>query len=215
MFENYRIDGVWDELFESAGVPRPEFLPFYEALTQTSGGEYQRLQTEAEQALVRTGITFVVYGAKEGQEKIMPFDLLPRIVTSNAWNRLERGLVQRIQALNLFLDDIYHDQKILKDGVVPADLVRSATSFRRECVGLNPPKGIWIHVTGTDLIRDPSGEFLVLEDNLRCPSGVSYVLENRDLVKRAFPHLFEKLNIRPVDHYTDMLYGCLITSVPG
>jgi uncharacterized circularly permuted ATP-grasp superfamily protein len=209
MFDNYRIDGVWDELFESAGIARSSFQAFYEALSQIPGDEYRRLQKEAEQALIRTGITFVVYGDKEGQEKIMPFDLLPRIVTSADWNRLEAGLVQRIQALNLFLDDVYHDQKIFKDKVVPAGLVLSATSFRKECVGLDPPKGIWIHVTGTDLIRDPAGEFLVLEDNLRCPSGVSYVLENRDLVKRAFPHLFGKLNIRPVDHYPDLLYDVL------
>jgi len=209
MFSNYKIDGVWDELLQSSGVPRPEFEPFFQALAAIPEHDYLRLHKEAERALIRTGITFVVYGDKEGQEKIMPFDLLPRIVTGQDWNRLEKGLIQRIQALNLFLDDIYHDQKILKDKVVPADLVLSATSFRKECVGLNPPEGIWIHVTGTDLIRDPAGEFLVLEDNLRCPSGVSYVLENRDLVKRAFPHLFEKLNIRPVDHYPDMLFEVL------
>jgi uncharacterized circularly permuted ATP-grasp superfamily protein len=215
MFNAYSTNGIWDELFESAGVPRPAFQPFYEALGRTSPEEYRRLQTEAEKALIRTGITFVVYGDKEGQEKIMPFDLMPRIVTSNDWNHLERGLVQRIEALNLFLDDLYHDQKILKDGVVPAELILSAKSFRKECIGLNPPKGIWIHVTGTDLIRNTSGEFLVLEDNLRCPSGVSYVLENRDLVKRAFPHLFAQLNIRPVDHYPDLLYEVLDHICPG
>jgi uncharacterized circularly permuted ATP-grasp superfamily protein len=209
MFDNYGIDGVWDELFEAPGVPRKALASFFETLKRTSGEELVRLQREAEQALVRTGITFVVYGDKEGNEKIMPFDLMPRIVTGSDWNRLERGLVQRIMALNLFLDDIYHDQKILKDKIIPAELIRSAPTFRPECVGLNPPKGIWIHVTGTDLIRDPAGEFLVLEDNLRCPSGVSYVLENRDLVKRAFPHLFEKLSIRPVDHYTDLLFDVL------
>jgi uncharacterized circularly permuted ATP-grasp superfamily protein len=208
-FDNYRIDGPWDELFSSAGVPRAEFAQFYDALLRIPADEYQRLHHEAERALIRTGITFVVYGDKQGQEKIMPFDLLPRLVTGSDWNRLERGLIQRIQALNLFLDDVYHDQKILKDKVVPAELVLSATSFRPECIGLNPPQGIWNHVTGTDLIRDPAGEFLVLEDNLRCPSGVSYVLENRELVKRAFPYLFEQLNIRPVDHYPDLLFEVL------
>lgn len=209
MFENYRIDGPWDEFFQAPGVPRPEFQPIFEALSQTRKEDYLGLHREAEKALIRTGITFVVYGDKDGQEKIMPFDLLPRIVSSQDWNRLEKGLIQRIQALNLFLDDIYHDQKILKDKVVPTELILSASSFRKECVGLNPPQGIWIHVTGTDLIRDPAGEFLVLEDNLRCPSGVSYVLENRELVKRAFPQLFGKLNIRPVDHYPDMLFEVL------
>lgn len=171
--------------------------------------DYLRLHKEAERALIRTGITFVVYGDKDGQEKIMPFDLLPRVVTSNDWSHLEKGLVQRIQAMNLFIDDLYHEQKILKDKVIPTELILSASTFRKECMGLNPPKGIWIHVTGTDLIRSPEGEFLVLEDNLRCPSGVSYVLENRELVKRAFPHLFERLNIRPVDHYPDMLFEVL------
>ena len=209
MFDDYRIDGVWDELFQASGVPLAAFEPFFQALSLIPKDEYLRLHREAERSLLRTGITFVVYGDKEGQEKIMPFDLLPRIVTSQDWNRLERGLIQRITALNLFLDDIYHDQDILKDKVIPSDLVLSATSFRQECVGLDPPQGIWIHVTGTDLIRDTAGEFLVLEDNLRCPSGVSYVLENRDLVKRAFPHLFEKLNIRPVDHYPDLLFEVL------
>lgn len=209
MFDTYQTLGPWDELFEAPGVPRPAFRPFYEALTQIGSRDYVRLQKEAEQALVRTGITFVVYGDKDGQEKIMPFDLLPRIVTAEDWAPLEKGLIQRIEALNLFLDDLYHDQKILKDKVVPSDLILSASSFRKECIGLNPPQGIWIHVTGTDLIRDPSGEFLVLEDNLRCPSGVSYVLENRDLVKRAFPTWFEKLQIRPVDHYPDLLYEVL------
>src|SRR6516225_3626428 len=121
MFADYRIDGVWDELFEAPGVPRAAFRSFFEALGQTQGSDYQRLQREAEQALVRTGITFVVYGDKAGHEKIMPFDLLPRIVTAQEWAPIQAGLIQRIEALNLFLDDLYHDQKILKDGVIPRD----------------------------------------------------------------------------------------------
>ncbi len=215
MFTDYQIQGPWDEFFQAPGVPHPAFQAIFEALNHTRKEDYLALHKEAERALIRTGITFVVYGDKEGQEKIMPFDLLPRIVTSQDWNRLEKGLIQRIQALNLFLDDIYHDQKILKDKVIPEELILSASSFRKECIGLNPPKGIWNHVTGTDLIRNPSGEFLVLEDNLRCPSGVSYVLENRELVKRAFPHLFEKLSIRPVETYPDMLFEVLDHICPG
>ncbi len=209
MFDSYRIDGVWDELFAGPGKPHPTFQGFFDALSRISSDEYRTLQKEAEAALIRTGITFVVYGDKDGQERIMPFDLLPRIVTAKDWEYLEQGLIQRIQALNLFINDIYHDQKVLKDKVVPAELVLSASSFRKECLGLDPPKGIWIHVTGTDLIRDEDGRFLVLEDNLRCPSGVSYVLENRELVKRAFPQLFSMLPIRPVDHYPEMLYEIL------
>jgi uncharacterized circularly permuted ATP-grasp superfamily protein len=209
MFDKYEMPGIWDEFFEAPGVPRKAFHEVWNGLSKVSPEEYLRLNQEAESALIRTGITFVVYGDNAGQEKIMPFDLWPRVITAQEWRRIEKGLAQRIYALNLFLDDVYHEQKILHDGVVPRDLVLSATSFRKECIGLDPPRGIWIHVTGTDLIRDPSGEFLVLEDNLRCPSGVSYVLENRELVKRSFPQMFEKMPIRTVENYSDMLFEVL------
>src|SRR5262249_41587347 len=150
-----------------------------------------------------------VYGDSAGTERIFPFDLVPRIVSAAEWRGIERGLKQRIQALNLFIDDVYHGQQIVKDGVVPAAMLRSAASFRSQCVGLKPPRGIWCHVTGTDLVRDGDGQIYVLEDNLRCPSGVSYVLENRAVMKRTFPKVFESSRIRPVDDYPHRLRDML------
>ena len=214
LFDGYVIQDVWDELFERPGVPRPEYRTFYEHFAEQDLRDFASRHREAEASLIRTGITFAVYGDKQGAEKIFPFDLLPRLVSGSEWDGVERGLQQRIRALNLFIDDLYHDQKILKDGIVPADLILSATSYRKECIGFDPPGGIWIHITGTDLIRDRQGQFLVLEDNLRCPSGVSYVLENRELLKRAYPSLFNQLRIRPVEDYTDHLFDVLTHIAP-
>ena len=161
------------------------------------------------------GITFNVYGDEAGTEKIFPFDIIPRIVTAEEWNRIDRGLRQRVHALNLFIDDIYHEQKILKDGIVPAELILSAKSFRKQCVGLKPPQGIWCHITGTDLVRDKDGEYYVLEDNLRCPSGVSYVLQNREIMKRTFPQIFDQNNVRPVGDYPSRLLQTLQEIAPS
>jgi uncharacterized circularly permuted ATP-grasp superfamily protein len=155
------------------------------------------------------GITFNVYGSDEGTEKIIPFDIIPRIVSASDWAYLEKGLKQRITALNLFLDDIYHDQKILKDHIIPKELILSATSFRPECVGLTMPKGIWCHITGTDLVRNNDGQHYVLEDNIRCPSGVSYMLENREILKKVFPRVFSASSVRPVDDYPARLLDTL------
>ena len=159
--------------------------------------------------LFRMGITFSVYGDTQGTEKIFPFDIVPRIVCAQEWDRIERGLKQRICALNLFIDDIYHEQKILRDGVIPRELVLGARSYRQVCQGLNPPRGIWCHVTGTDLVRDRDGQIYVLEDNLRCPSGVSYVLQNRQVMKRSFPQIFEASGVRPVVDYASQLLATL------
>jgi uncharacterized circularly permuted ATP-grasp superfamily protein len=162
------------------------------------------------------GITFNVYGDTAGTERIFPFDLVPRIVAASEWDHVERGLKQRIRALNLFLDDIYHEQKIVKDGVIPAEIIHSARCFRAPCVGINPPLGVWCHVTGTDLVRHRDGQIYVLEDNLRCPSGVSYVLANRVVMKRTFPQVFESSRIRPVDDYPSRLLDMLESlSPPG
>jgi uncharacterized circularly permuted ATP-grasp superfamily protein len=215
MFDKYAVSDVWDEFFSAPGVPRPHLSGVWEDLQKISPDEFHRLHTEAQRALIRSGATFLVYGSDEGTEKIIPFDLIPRILTHREWNHLEAGLRQRIEALNLFLDDVYHGAKIIHDGVVPGELVYSSRTFRPECQGLDPPKGIWIHVTGTDLIRDADGTFVVLEDNLRCPSGVSYVLENRELVKRAFPQMFEHAGVMPVEDYPDMLFDVLDYVSPG
>jgi uncharacterized circularly permuted ATP-grasp superfamily protein len=161
------------------------------------------------------GITFNVYGDSTGTERIFPFDLVPRIVPAAEWNWIERGLKQRIRALNLFIDDVYHAQRIVKDGVIPAEIVRTASSFRKQCVNVNPPGGVWCHITGTDLVRDRDGQIYVLEDNLRCPSGVSYVLENRVVMKRTFPRVFESSRIRPVDEYPGRLRDMLESMAPA
>jgi uncharacterized circularly permuted ATP-grasp superfamily protein len=160
-------------------------------------------------AFLRQGVTFNVYGDARGTERIFPFDVVPRIIPAKEWELLERGLVQRITALNLFLHDVYHQQRIVKDGVVPAQYVLSGKHFRREFVGFEVPRDIYIHVCGTDLIRNEKGEYLVLEDNGRCPSGVSYVLENRRALKRAFPGMFESIGVQPVDHYPQELLKML------
>lgn len=208
-FGAYDVGGFHDEMFLADGRPRPEAKLLADLIESLPPGELLRRQQAAEGALLHMGITFNVYGAQEGTERIFPFDLLPRIVTAEEWAWIERGLRQRITALNLFIDDIYHDRKVLHDGVIPEELIRSARTFRAPCVGLNPPRGIWCHVTGTDLVRDSDGQIYVLEDNLRCPSGVSYVLENRRIMKRTFPQVFERSKVRPVDDYPSRLLDTL------
>jgi uncharacterized circularly permuted ATP-grasp superfamily protein len=150
-----------------------------------------------------------VYGESDGTERIFPFDIVPRIVEAAEWQWLERGLKQRVYALNLFIDDIYHEQRILKDKVIPKDLILSSRAFRQACMGLNPPRGVWCHITGTDFVRDKDGQMYVLEDNLRCPSGVSYVLESRQILKRTFPQVFSASRVRPVDDYPSHLLKML------
>ncbi|MGL4461680.1 MAG: circularly permuted type 2 ATP-grasp protein [Planctomycetia bacterium] len=208
-FDSYDPSGFYDEMFEAPGRPRPLGRLLAERIESLGVGELRRRQKEAEQSLLNMGITFNVYGENEGTERIWPFDLVPRIVEAHEWDRLEKGLAQRIRALNLFIDDVYGSQKILRDGVVPEDVLHSAKSFRKQCVGLKPPHGIWCHITGTDLVRDKDGEIYVLEDNLRCPSGVSYVLENREVMKETFPQIFDTLRVRPVHDYPSRLLAML------
>ena len=208
-FKSYDPEGFYDELFESRGKPRPGTKILINRLKSFSKGEILRRQKAAEAALFNMGVTFTVYSDESGIEKIFPFDILPRIVEPVDWELIEKGLKQRVYALNLFIDDVYHDQKIIKDAVIPKDILYSSKCFQPKCVGLNPPKGIWCHINGTDLVRDRDGRFYVLEDNLRCPSGVSYVLENRQVLKRTFPLVFEQSSIRPVDDYPDRLLRML------
>ncbi|HEV2209708.1 MAG TPA: circularly permuted type 2 ATP-grasp protein [Verrucomicrobiae bacterium] len=208
-FKQYEIGEFFDEMFGEAGQPRASARTLMRNIQGLPEGELQKRQRAAERALLHMGITFNVYGESAGVEKIFPFDLVPRIVTATEWNRIERGLRQRITALNLFIDDLYHDQKILKDGVVPAEIVLASKAFRRQCVGFNPPRGIWCHVTGSDLVRHRDGQIYVLEDNLRCPSGVSYVLENRAVMKSMFPQVFAASKIQPVSSYPSRLRDML------
>jgi uncharacterized circularly permuted ATP-grasp superfamily protein len=208
-FDGYLVDGFFDEMFDGSGAPREAARSLVDFINALPDGELLRRQQSAERALLHMGITFNVYGDSAGTERIFPFDVTPRIVSAREWTTIDAGLRQRIHALNLFIDDIYHDQRIVKDGVVPAEIIASARCFRRECVGLTPPRGIWCHVTGTDLVRAADGQIYVLEDNLRCPSGVSYVLQNRVVMKRTFPKIFEASRIRPVDDYPSRLRDML------
>jgi uncharacterized circularly permuted ATP-grasp superfamily protein len=190
-FDNYDPGDFYDELFKAPGKPRRGARLLVRKINSLSDQDLRKRQIAAERALYNMGITF----------NIFPFDIIPRIVEASEWERLERGLRQRICALNQFIDDVYHDQKILRDKVIPEHIVLSAKSFRKQCVGLNPNRRVWCHITGTDLVRDRDGTFYVLEDNLRCPSGVSYVLENREVMKRTFPQVFEASRVLPVSDY--------------
>lgn len=213
-FDGYDTEGFYDELFDPQGNPRAGADVLVERINALPETELQRRQKAAEQSLMNLGITFNVYGSEAQTEKIFPFDIVPRIVQAHEWEVLERGLQQRITALNCFIDDVYNDQKILKDKVVPADLVLSADGFRKPCIGLKPPNGVWCHITGTDLVRSGDGEFYVLEDNLRCPSGVSYVLENRQIMKRTFPMVFDACSVQPVTEYPSRLLDMLQEMAP-
>lgn len=215
LFDSYQSDSFYDEMFLADSTVRPEARLLLETLRTLEEGHLERCQRAADRMLLQLGITFNVYGEAAGTERIFPFDLIPRIVPAKEWERIERGLTQRIRALNAFIDDIYHDQKILKDKVIPEEVIHTADSYRPQIHGINPPGGIWCHITGTDLIRHGDGELYVLEDNLRVPSGVSYVLENRDLMKRTFPEVFEGLRVRPVDDYPSNLLETLESVAPA
>jgi uncharacterized circularly permuted ATP-grasp superfamily protein len=211
----YDPNGFFDEMSPAVGALRPAYQKFAHRFSGISPADFDERRRAVDLAFMRQGITFNVYGDSAGTEKIFPFDLLPRIISASEWDFLERGLVQRITALNLFLHDIYHEQRILKDGVIPPYFVLSARHFRREFVNFSVPKDIYIHICGTDLIRGGKGEWMVLEDNGRTPSGVSYVLENRRAMKRTFPSMFETVGVRPVDHYPQELLKMLQYIAPA
>jgi uncharacterized circularly permuted ATP-grasp superfamily protein len=213
-FDHYDPEDFYDELFITQNQPRPEALLLVERFNSFSPSEIKRRQQSAQIALMKLGVTFNVYSDGQGTERIMPFDIIPSIVSAQEWKDLEQGLKQRIYALNLFLHDIYNEQKILRDSVIPPELIYSATGFLKPCLGLNPPGGIWCHITGTDLVRDRDGRWYVLEDNLRCPSGVSYVLENRRVMKSTFPQLFNTMPIQPVEDYPSHLLEALLNLAP-
>lgn len=212
-FQSYDPGEFYDELFVAKGQPRPYAVPLIDRINSLSPGDLEIRQEAAKTAMMKLGATFNVYNDSQGTERILPFDLIPRIVSASEWSHLERGLKQRIHVLNLFIDDIYGEQKIVKDGIIPEELILSSKGFLKACIGLKPPKNIWCHITGTDLVRDQKGKWYVLEDNLRCPSGVSYVLENRRVMKTTFPQLFAKLGIQPVDEYPSHLLDTLLNLV--
>jgi uncharacterized circularly permuted ATP-grasp superfamily protein len=195
----------YDEMSAPDAGVRPHYRAFADWLERTDADRIKQKREEAERAFHRVGITFAVYGEDSGTERLIPFDIVPRIIPADEWRILEAGLKQRVHALNLFLEDVYHDQKILKAGAIPAERVLGNTQYRKEMAGLDLPGGIYAHIAGVDIVRAGAGEYYVLEDNLRVPSGVSYMLENRKMMMRLFPELFATRSIRPVQHYPDML----------
>lgn len=204
----------FDEMFEADGMPREHYRVLFEQLRQLDRSTYEERRRAADIQFLYQGITFTVYSAQEGIERIFPFDLIPRIIPQAEWTTLERGLTQRVIALNHFIHDVYHEQRIMRAGIVPNYLVFGAKHFRREMIGIEVPKNAYIHVTGTDLIRNKDGTYYVLEDNGRSPSGVSYMLENRQTMKRTFGRLFERYGVMPIEHYPSELLNTLRSLAP-
>lgn len=210
MFAGYQKESFFDEMFADDGRHVfDHYADLHHRFDRLEISELEEKQRRVDRGFLEQGITFTVYGDGEGTERIFPFDLIPRIIPDKEWQVIERGLTQRITALNLFLHDIYHGQKIIKDGIIPEDIIKTAAHYRPEMVGVDVPRDIYIHICGSDLIRDGDGRYLVLEDNGRCPSGVSYLLENREAMKRAFPKTYQDSGVRAVDLYPDLLLKTL------
>jgi uncharacterized circularly permuted ATP-grasp superfamily protein len=213
-FTGYELKAAFDEMFRPDGKPRAHYKALFARLLNLPADELLRSKQEADLSFFNQGITFTVYGRGEGTERIFPHDLLPRIIPSAEWSTVETGLKQRITALNLFLKDVYHERRILKDGIVPGELIYTCPHYRREMRGLKVPRDVYVSICGTDLIRLPSGKFVVLEDNLRVPSGVSYMLTSRRVMKQIFPMLFRKCGVRPIEHYSQALLSTLRSLAP-
>jgi len=210
LLDGYRtLEGTFDELVDASGKPRPLARTVSNMLAGLSPEEFVRCQALADLALVEQGVTFSVYSDQRGTEKVMPFCLVPRVIAANDWSRIERGLVQRLQALEMFLDDVYGEQRLLQERVIPPELIYESKNYIAKLRGIRPPGGVRIHIAGIDLIRSPSGEMCVLEDNLCTPSGVSYVLENRMVTKRVFQRAMEQIGVRRVDDYPTQLAEAL------
>ena len=203
-----------DELIDPSGSPRPVAEALLNLIERIGDEELRERQQLAELDILTMGITFTVYSDGQNIDRAWPFDIIPRVIDGREWDRISLGLQQRLIALNRFIDDLYNDQQIIADGVFPAGLLDASVNFRPECRGIHPMHGVWAHISGSDLVRDDDGQMYVLEDNLRVPSGVSYVIENRGVTKRAFPELFERQRIRPVDGYTDALNQLLTSLAP-
>jgi uncharacterized circularly permuted ATP-grasp superfamily protein len=213
-FAGYHIDTAYDEMFHSEGLTRPHYEHLLNRLQSVSIEDLRRSKQEADVSFFNQGITFTVYGKKEGTERIFPHDLLPRIITGAEWRTIEEGLTQRITALNHFLKDLYHERRILRDGVIPGEIIYTCKHFRRQMRGVKVARDVYVSVCGTDLVRLPTGEFVVLEDNLRVPSGVSYMLTSRKVMKQTFPMLFRKCGVRPIEHYSQVLLSTLRSLAP-
>ena len=210
-FQNYTTGHFFDEMFsdDKELSARSHYEKIFQRFDRLTASEISDRRQQADSSFLEHGITFTVYGDEGGTERIFPFDLIPRVIPESEWSMVENGLRQRIIALNLFLNDIYHGRKIIKDGIIPEEIVNSSKNYRPEMIGFDPPQGVYAHICGTDLIRDDQGNYLVLEDNARCPSGASYLLENREIMKRAFPQTFGGMAVRPVEAYPDTLLKTL------
>ena len=209
VFAGYELGAAYDEMFAAPDGPRAHYAALHARLATTSPDDFRQRKAMTDLSMREDGVGFTVYRAEEGIERVWPMDPVPRIIPAAEWRRIEEGLVQRITALNLFLWDVYHEQRILRDGVVPARLVLQGGFFRREFVGVDVPRRIYVHICGTDLIRAADGTYLVLEDNARTPSGVSYMLQNRQVLKRVFPSLFNDYDVLPNDDYPAALLDVL------
>ena len=214
VFSGYTLSDAFDEMFDGKAQPRRPYRKLHKELLKLSPEELLRSKQQADLTFFNQGITFTVYGRNEATERIFPHDLLPRIVSAADWDVIERGLTQRITALNLFLKDIYHERKILSDRVIPGSVVYTCRHFRRQMSGVKVPRDVYVNVMGTDLVRLPDGRFVVLEDNLRLPSGVSYMLSSRKVMKQIFPTLFRKCGVRPIEHYSQALLSTLRALAP-
>lgn len=219
IFDGYELGTPYDEMCVGTDARADSIRPHYQALREHLASlnleELRRHKLVADLSFLHQGITFTVYGRDEGIEKIFPHDLVPRIITRSEWDHLEKGLAQRIVALNLFLHDVYHEGKIFKDGVVPREMILSCKHYRRQMIGLQVPKNVYVTVVGTDLIRDRDGQYLVLEDNLRVPSGVSYMLASRQVMKRILPDVFQSCGVLPVEEYPSVLLSTLRALAPA
>jgi len=213
-WNHYPTKHIYDELINETGGIRPSATELCKYLTSLNDEELTERQHAAELAILVMGITFTVYSEGTNIDRAWPLDIIPRVIPKSEWQRTQQGLVQRVTALNLFINDLYHEQRIIKDGQFPKELLADSKNFREQCIGINPPHQIWAHVCGSDLVRDRDGTLYVLEDNLRVPSGVSYMLENRSVMKRVFPELFENQNIEPVDDYPSKLFEMLASLSP-
>ncbi|HZY89682.1 MAG TPA: circularly permuted type 2 ATP-grasp protein [Gemmataceae bacterium] len=215
LFRGYALGAAYDEMFDRDLRPRPHYEVLFRRLQGMTPEEFRRRKAMTDLSMLQDGVGFTVYRQEEGIERVWPMDPVPRIIPAAEWERIERGLVQRITALNLFLKDVYHDQLILRDRVIDPRLVHEGASFRREFVGAVVPRDIYVHVCGTDLVRDADGRYLVLEDNCRTPSGVSYMLQNRQVLKRVFPQVFGQHEVRVTDDYPAALLDVLRYVAPG
>lgn len=216
IFDGYqRLEGTYDEFFESDGKPHSAVAAVVDRLNELTRRDFRHLQSLADATFLRGGITFTLYEGNSSTERIFPFDLIPRVVAAQEWRGIEAGLVQRIKALNCFLADVYGDQRILQEDVIPRHLVEGSKGYRPQLKGIRPPKDVWIHIAGVDLIRDGTGRFRVLEDNVRVPSGVSYVLENRETMKKTYPAIFRNVRVEAVESYPHKLREAMNAVAPG